>query len=97
LQQFLLQVPVIKLVFTVNFAEWHKRRKNEKLREVQLRKSRIFENPVDFQLDDQGNVPWYGLKADQLNEKFAYKPFTFYGEFNHGEEILVKRVRNGMD
>lgn len=62
---------------------------------MEIRKNRIFQEPQVLQLDGVKELPWAGLGLREFNEKWAYKPFTIYGYFNHAEEIRVEKIKEG--
>ena len=79
----------------LNIAEWHKRRKNEKLKEIELRKQSIFQEPVTLNLNGSKTLPWQNLNVKEFNEKWAYKPIQLYGYYDQSQEIYVEKYRKG--
>lgn len=67
---------------------------SEKLTEMNIRKSRIFNEPQLLNLNGS-TIPWANLGLREFNENWAYKPFYLYGQFDHANEVLVERIREG--
>ncbi len=79
----------------INLSEWHKRRKLEKLREIEVRKEKIFQDPINLNLNGLSTLPWQGLNVKEFNEKWAYKPVQLYGYYDQSKEIYVEKYRRG--
>jgi cytochrome oxidase assembly protein ShyY1 len=86
---------LLRIVLTYNIYDFHKRKRKEKLREMEIRKERIFQEPQSLNLQPNTQVPWVNLPLKEFNEQWAYKPFYLYGYFNHNEETLVERIKEG--
>ena len=46
-------------------------------------------------VDNETQLPWYGLSLQDFNDKWAYQPIELIGSFDHSKEILVHKVRDG--
>ena len=88
-------------IVSYNMYDWQKRRMNEKLREVEVRSSRIIEDPVDIQSfynsKSSSKFPWVGLNIKELNDKFAWKTIELNGQFDHANEVLVSKIKEGEE
>ena len=62
---------------------------------MEIRKSRIFQEPQQLILNSKDPVPWANLGLREFNEQWAYKPYYIYGQFDHAREIKVARVKEG--
>lgn len=88
----------LTIVTTFNIYDWHRRRNKEKAIEIELRKDRLLKEPSRLSLnsiDNASQLPWANLDIQEFNDKWAYQPFELIGKFDHGKEVLVKRVRDG--
>jgi cytochrome oxidase assembly protein ShyY1 len=88
-------------VVSFNFYDWQRRRMTEKLAQVDTRSDRIVEDPVDIQNFYNSNqeikFPWIGLNSKELNEKYAWKVIELNGQFDHSNEVLVAKNREGEE
>jgi len=64
---------------------------------MELRKDRIFQDPIQLNLNGMDELPWANLDVREFNKNWAYKPVLLYGEFFHPKEKLVKRIKEGED
>ena len=83
------------IVITYNVYDFHRRKGNEKLKEMQIRKDRIFQEPTLLNLNGLKTMPWTKLGLKEFNEQFAYKPVYLYGEFDHSLDVKVARNKEG--
>jgi len=91
-------IPVAVLSF--NMYDWHNRRMKEKIREVALRSDRIVDDPVDIQNFYHKNLhkfAWSDLNSKELNEKFAWRPIELEGQFDHSNQVLVAKNKDGEE
>lgn len=86
-------------VFSFSVYDWQRRRMLEKHREVEIRTSRVVEEPVDIQSfynpKNSAKFPWIGMNVKQINENFAFKPIELNGQFDHSQQTLIARLREG--
>ena len=62
---------------------------------MDIRKSRIHQEPQYLNLNNVKEMPWTGLSLKEFNEQWAYKPFYLYGQFDHSLEVKVERIKEG--
>ena len=62
---------------------------------MEIRKTRLFEEPTLLNLSNIKTLPWSNMEVKEFNEKYAYKPMTLYGQFDHTLEVKVARVKEG--
>ena len=63
---------------------------------MEIRKSRLFQEPEQLVLGGKSQVPWENLSIKDFNETWAYRPYYIYGQFDHTQEVLVERVKEGI-
>jgi hypothetical protein len=81
---------------TLSIYDFHKRKRNEKIIEMDIRKSRVFQEPQLLSLDGSTTFPWAGLGLKEFNETWAYNPYYAYGQFDHANEVRVERIKEGI-
>ena len=62
---------------------------------MEIRKSRLFEEPTLLNLSNTQTLPWSNMEVLDFNQKYAYKPLILYGQFDHTLEVKVARVKEG--
>jgi hypothetical protein len=62
---------------------------------MDIRKSRVYQEPELLSLNGLSTFPWANLGLKEFNEKWAYKPFYAFGQFDHANEVLVERIKEG--
>ena len=88
-------------VVSYNMYDWQRRRMSEKLRETEIRTNRVIEDPVDIQTFYNPTLPqkfpWIGMNVKELNNEFAWKPIELNGQFDHSNQVLVAKVKDGEE
>ena len=62
---------------------------------MQIRKSRVFQEPTLLNLNGLDTMPWANLTIKDFNEQYAYKPVYLFGHFEHSQDVKVARVKEG--
>lgn len=91
-------IPVAVISFGVY--DWQRRRAIEKLHETQHRINRISENPIniqDYYTNNNNKFPWLGKNIKELNSEYGFKPIELVGQFDHANQILVEKNKEGEE
>jgi len=62
---------------------------------MSIRNSRVYQEPQLLSLNGLSTFPWANLSLKEFNEKWAYKPFYAFGQFDHANEVRVERIKEG--
>jgi len=86
-------------VISYNVYDWQRRRMLEKNMQIQTRTQNVVEDSVDIQnlYSSSTKFPWIGLNVKQINERWAFKPIELNGQFDHSQQILIERNRQGEE
>ena len=74
---------------------WQRRRKVEKILEIEARKKSLNNDPLDITPENGDDRYEHNFCSDEeFSEKYAYRPVEITGIYDHSNEILVDRVRD---
>ena len=78
---------------TWNAYLWQRRRKTEKIEEIEKRRKQLEKEPINVTpKNNEGDYEFNLIPNDEFEEKYAYRPISVTGIYDHKNEIFVERV-----